>query len=105
MNYKLLLDGLINMLLIGIIVEGAVSAVFSISAMRSIEQKRVVQSTREALTFLVCLLFVYTVESLRLFKAAGIRFPMMGDIVISSMVLTRIAGFIRDLMNRIRSGS
>jgi hypothetical protein len=105
MNADLLLKGLINMLLLSVVVEGAVAAVFSLTAMRMIEAKRTVQTSREVLTFLVCLLFVYTVEPLRLMKSAGINFPMIGDIIISSMVLSRLSGFIRDLMNRIRSGS
>lgn len=105
MKTDLLLQGLINMLLLSIVIEGAVSAVFSLTAMRMIEAKRTVQTSREVLTFLVSLLFVYTVEPLRLMKSAGINFPMIGDLIISSMVLSRIAGFIRDLMNRIRSGS
>jgi hypothetical protein len=105
MKSELLLQGLINMLLLSVVVEGAVAAVFSITAVRTIETKRVVQTSREVITFLVCVLFVYTVEPLRLLKASGINFPVIGDIIISSMVLSRLSGFIRDLMNRVRSGS
>jgi hypothetical protein len=104
MKSDALLQAIINMLLFALLVEGAVSAVFSISAMRSIENKRVVQTTREALTFLVAVLFVYSLDSLKLFKAGGLKFPNIGDIIISSLVLTRLSGFIRDLMNRVRSG-
>jgi hypothetical protein len=105
MKSEILLQSLLNMLLISVLVEGTVSAVFSISAMRSIESKRVVQTTREAITFLVALMFVYILDSLKLFKASGINFPRIGDIIISSLVLMRLAGFVRDLMNRVRSGS
>jgi hypothetical protein len=105
MKSELLLQGLINMLLLSVVVEGAVAAVFSITAIRTIETKRVVQTSREVITFLVCLLFVYSVEPLRLLKTSGMTFPVIGDIIISSMVLSRLAGFVRDLMNRVRSGS
>ena len=105
MKYDILLQSLINMLLVAVLVEGTVSAVFSISAMSSIETKRTVQTTREAITFLVAVLFVYLIDSLKLFKASGVNFPHIGDIIISSLVLMRLAGFVRDLMNRVRSGS
>jgi hypothetical protein len=102
--YQGLLQGIFNMLLISLLVEGTVSAFFSITAVRSIETKRAVQTTREALTFLVCVLFVYMIESLQLFKACGLKFPHIGDLIISSLVLMRLSSFIRDLMNRVRSG-
>lgn len=101
---NLLLQGILNMLLISLLVEGTVSAFFSITAMRSIEAKRAVQTTREALTFLVSVLFVYMIDSLQLFKASGLKFPHIGDLIISSLVLMRLSSFVRDLMNRVRSG-
>lgn len=102
MKADLLLSAILNMLLFSIVVEGAVSAIFSITAMRVIETKRVVQTSREAVTFIVCAVAVFYIEPLRLFKAAGITFPMIGDIIISSMVLMRLTGFIRDLFNKVR---
>ena len=47
---------------------------------------------------------VYYIEPLRLFKAAGINFPMIGDIIVSAMVMMRLTGFIRDLMAKVRQG-
>ena len=104
MNTNLLLNSLFTMLLFSFIVEGAVSAVFSITAMRVIETKRAVSTSREAITFILGAALVYYVEPLRLFKAAGINFPLPGDIVVSSMVLMRLSGFIRDLMMKVRQG-
>ena len=103
MNTNLLLNSLFTMLLVSFIVEGAVAAVFSITAMRVIETKRTVQTSREAITFLVGAALVYYIEPLRLFKAAGINFPLIGDIIVSSMVLMRLTGFIRDLFAKVRS--
>lgn len=104
MKSDLLLQVLINMLLVSVVVEGVVSAVFATSSLKSVESKRVVQTTREAITFLVALLFVYVIDSMRIMSASGIKFPKIGDMVISSLILSRFAGFIRDLMYRVRSG-
>ena len=104
MNTNLLLNSLFTMLLFSFIVEGAVAAIFSITAMRVIETKRAVSTTREALTFILGAVLVYYVEPLRLFTAAGLNFPMPGDIIVSSMVLMRLTGFIRDLMAKVRQG-
>lgn len=103
MNTNLLLNSLFTMLLVSFIVEGAVAAIFSITAMRVIETKRTVQTSREAITFIVGALLVYYIEPLRLFKAAGINFPLIGDIIVSSMVLMRLTGFIRDLFAKVRA--
>ena len=104
MKADILLNALLNMLMFSFIIEGAVASIFSITAMRVIETKRAVQTSREAITFIVCACAVFYVEPLRLFKAAGITFPMIGDIIVSAMVLMRLTGFIRDLFNKIRQG-
>ena len=102
MKADLLLGSLLNMLLFSLIVEGAVSAIFSITAMKVIETKRAVQTSREAITFLVGAYAVFAIPQLQLMKTAGITFPLIGDIIISAMVLMRMTGFIRDILTRIR---
>ena len=104
MNTNLLLNSLFTMLLFAVVVEAAVAAVFSITAMKVIETKRAVATSREAITFIVGAFMVYYIEPLRLFKAAGINFPMIGDIIVSAMVMMRLTGFIRDLMAKVRQG-
>jgi hypothetical protein len=102
MKTDLLLNSLFTMLLFSIVVEGAVSAIFSITAMRMIETKRTVQTSREAVTFLLAAFLAFYVEPLRLFQSAGVSFPMIGDIIVSAMVLMRMTGFIRDLLGKVR---
>jgi hypothetical protein len=102
MKTDLLLNALFSMLLFSLVVEGAVAAIFSITAMRVIETKRAVSTSREAITFILGAFLVYYIEPLRLFKAAGLNLPMIADIIVSSMVLMRMTGFIRDLMAKVR---
>jgi hypothetical protein len=102
MNGDVLIQNIINIFIISIILEAAIMAVFSMSALRDLESSRPFEATRDALIIIVAFFLCYKVEILRVFRGTGINVPRILDIVISALVLTRMSNFIRQLMSRLK---
>lgn len=104
MNGDVLIQNVINIFIISIILEAAVMAVFSMSALRDLESSRPIEATRDAIIIIVAFFLCYKVDILRIFRGTGIAVPRILDVVISALVLTRMSNFIRQLMNRFKKG-
>ncbi len=104
MNGDVLIQNIINIFVISIILEAAVMAIFSMSALRDLESSRPVEATRDAIIILVAFFLCYKVEVLRIFRGTGLDFPRILDVIISALVLTRMSNFIRQLMARFKQG-
>lgn len=102
MNGDILLQNLINIFIISIILEAAVMAIFSVSALRGINTNRAVESTRDIIIILVAFFLCFKVQDLRVFTRTGLEIPKMLDIVISSLVLTRMTMFVRTILSRMK---
>ncbi|HON78540.1 MAG TPA: hypothetical protein PK544_08635 [Spirochaetota bacterium] len=102
MNGDILLQNLINIFIISIILEAAVMAVFSVSALRGMSTNRAVESTRDIIILLVAFFLCFKVQDLRIFVRTGLDIPKMLDIVISSLVLTRMTMFVRTILSRMK---
>ncbi len=102
MNGDVLIQNLINIFIIAIILEAAVMAVFSMSSFRNMDTNRAFESTRDAVIIIVSFLLCYKVTSLRVFIRTGLNIPQIMDVVISSLVLTRMTMFVRTMMARFK---
>jgi hypothetical protein len=102
MNGDILIQNLINIFIISIILEAAVMAIFSMSALKGMNTNRAIESTRDAIIILVSFFLCFKVPSLRVFIRTGLEIPSILDIVISGLVLTRMTMFIRTMMARFK---
>lgn len=82
--------------------EASIMAVFSLSALRSIETNRAFEASRDAIIIIVAFLLCYKVEILKVFRETGIKLPAIFDTIISTLVLARMTLFIRQFMSRLR---
>ncbi|MBP7586121.1 MAG: hypothetical protein KBA61_18915 [Spirochaetes bacterium] len=103
MNGDVLLQNLVNIFIISIILEAAVMAIFSVSALKGLDSNRAVESTRDIIIILVAFFLCYKVPQLRVFPRTGLDIPKILDIVISMLVLSRMTLLIRALMARFKS--
>ncbi len=103
MNGEILIQNIINIFIIALILEASIMAVFSMAAFKGIEASRAVESARDAIIIIVAFFLCYKVEALRIFRRTGLAIPTIIDIVISTLVLTRITIFIRQLMSRFKN--
>ncbi|HMB19568.1 MAG TPA: hypothetical protein VKQ10_00745 [Spirochaetota bacterium] len=102
MNGDVLIQNIINLFVIAIILEAAVMAVFSMSALRDASSSRPIEATRDAIIIVIAFFLCYKVNALQIFRGTGLRFPDILDVVISALVLTRMTNFVRGFMSRFR---
>ncbi|MCU0822673.1 MAG: hypothetical protein MUC95_09425 [Spirochaetes bacterium] len=102
MKGEILLQNVVNLVIIAVILEAAIMAIFTIDALKEIQPTRAVEASRDLLVILLSLFVCYQVEALRIFKGTGIKLPMVADTIISALVLARITNFIRQLTARFK---
>ncbi|MCX7678083.1 MAG: hypothetical protein N2316_02575 [Spirochaetes bacterium] len=103
MNGDALLQNIVNIFIISIILEASIMAIFSVSALKSLESNRAIESTRDILIIIVSFFLCYKVDQLRVFLRTGLAVPKIIDIAISTLVMARMTLFIRALMARLKS--
>ncbi|MBN2435024.1 MAG: hypothetical protein JXK07_07125 [Spirochaetes bacterium] len=97
MSGSVFLTNCINLFIIGFILETALSAVFSITAVRMVDDKLVVKTTKEAVTYITAFLVLYFMSTFRIFSGTGVKIPIIADYIISSLITVKFALLIRDL--------
>lgn len=102
MNGDVLIQNILNIFVISIIIESAVMAIFSMSSLKEIEANRPFEATRDALIIIIAFFLCYKVDLLRIFRGTKINVPRILDIIISALVLTRMANFVRQMMARLK---
>ena len=102
MNGDALLQNVVNLFIIAIILEASIMAIFSVSALKGIANTRPVESTRDILIILVAFFLCFKVDQLSVFLRTGLGVPKIIDIIISTLVLTRMTLLIRTLMARFK---
>lgn len=104
MKGEILLQNIVNLFIISIVLNAAVMAVFSMSALKGMSSTRPFEATRDMLVVLLSLFLCYKVDALRIFKGTGINLPYIADIIISALVLVSMINFIRQFMGRLKQG-
>lgn len=102
MNVEVIVQNILNLLVIAIIMEAAIMALFSMSSMQDIGSKRPVEATRDGIIIIASFILCYKVDILRVFVNSGLRLPVLIDIIISALVLTRLTNFVRAFMSRFK---
>ena len=102
MNGDVLIQNIINLFVMAIILEAAIMAIFSMSAFRDMKMTRAVEATRDVIVLLAAFFLCYKVDVLHVFRGTGLKIPVLFDIIISTLVLTRMTNFVRQVFNRLR---
>jgi hypothetical protein len=105
MNADVLIQHVINLFLVAIVIEMALSAVFTLSALANYNTNtKPFRSARDIITLLIALFFCYNFKTFKIFRGTGVKLPQLIDTIISALVLSRLAFFVRDLSARIKRG-
>lgn len=102
MKGEILLQNVVNLVIIAVILEAAIMAIFTIDTLKELQPTRAIEATRDLLVIIVSLFICYKVEALRIFKGTGIKLPMAADTIISALVLARITNFVRQITSRFK---
>ena len=102
MKSDIIISNIFSLFVIAIIVETAVSALFSITAVKEHERKTLMKSMREAITFLTAFLFCFVVPEIRIFRESGIPITGMADTIISALLIARMSDIVRGLISKLK---
>jgi hypothetical protein len=102
MKAEILLQNIVNLFIISIVLYAAITAIFSISAIKRLPAARSIDATRDVIVILSSLFLCYRVEVLSLFKGTGFNLPQILDTVLSALVLAAMVNSIRNFMGRLK---
>jgi len=102
MNGEILVQNVFNLFIFALIIEAAIMAIFSMSALKEMSSSMQFQTARDSLILILAFVLAYMIPILTLFKGTGIKLPYILDTVVSALVLTRMTYFIRDFFSRIK---
>jgi hypothetical protein len=100
----MLIQNVFILLVISLIMESCVMAIFSMTALKDISENRPVQVARDVIVILLALVLCYKVDLLSLFAGTGIHLHKYLDTAISALVLVRLTNLISDFFNKLRRG-
>jgi len=104
MKFEMLIQNVFILLVIALIMESCVMAIFSMTALKDISENRPVQVARDVIVILLALVLCYKVDLLSLFAGTGIHLHKYLDTAISALVLVRLTNLISDFFNKLRRG-
>lgn len=103
MSGEVLLQNLFNLLIIAIILEASISAIFSMSIFANFSYNNQIVIVKDILVLVLSLVLCYKVTYFRLFNGTSIKLPYFLNTIISALVLTRLTKFVGDFFSRIKS--
>ncbi len=98
-------DNLMLFLVIGIFIELAVSAIFSIKILENILNTPLLRSVKNALVLLAAFGVCAKVDYLRFLYGTKLAMPEVIHYVLSSLILARLANLFHDFIKYIKSRS
>lgn len=104
MKFEMLIQNVFILLVISLILESCVMAIFSMTALKDISESRPVQVARDLIVILLALVLCFKVDLLSLFAGTGIHLHKYLDTAISALVLVRLTNLISDFFNKLRRG-
>ena len=102
MKIEMLIQNVFTLLILGIIIEASIMAIFSMTFMKELDESRPVEIARDVMILFLSLALCYKVDLFTLFGGTGVKLPRLMDAVISGLVLTRMANLFKDFFGRIR---
>jgi hypothetical protein len=104
MKFEMLIQNVFILLVIALILESCVMAIFSMTALKDTSESRPVQVARDLIVILLALVLCFKVDLLSLFAGTGIHLHKYLDTAISALVLVRLTNLISDFFNKLRRG-
>ncbi len=104
MKWEILIQNVFNFLIIAIVIEMSIMAIFSMTALKEMGNSRPVQMARDTIVVLLALVLCYKVDILSLFLGTGVKLHQILDTVISALVLTRLTNLVRDFFSKFKTG-
>jgi hypothetical protein len=104
MKFELLIQNVFILLVIALILESCVMAIFSMTALKDISETRPVQVARDTIVIGLAAILCFKVDLLSLFNGMGIHLHKYLDTAISALVLVRLTNLIGDFFNKLRRG-
>ncbi len=104
MKFEILIQNVFILLVIAVIMESCVMAIFSLTALKDTSETRPVQIARDTIIVLLAVVLCYKVAIFSLFRGTGIELHKYLDTAISALMLVRLTNLIGDFFNRLRRG-
>ncbi len=98
-------DNLMLFLVVGVFIELAVSAIFSVRIIDNLLNTTMLRSVKNALVIIAAFGVCAKIDQLRFFYGTKIAVPESVHYVLSSLVLARMANLVHDFINYVRSRS
>jgi hypothetical protein len=98
-------DNLMLFLVIGIFIELAVSAIFSVRIIDDLLNTTLLRSVKNALVLITAFGVCAKIDQLRFLHGTKIAIPELIHYILSSLVLARMANLVHDFINYLRARS
>lgn len=98
-------DNLMFFLIVGIFIELAISAIFSIRIIDDMLNTTLLRSVKNVLVMIAAFGVCAKVDQMRFFYGTKIAMPELIHFILSSLVLARMANLTHDAINYIKSRS
>lgn len=98
-------DNLMFFLIVGIFIELAISAIFSIRIIDDMLNTTLLRSVKNVLVMIAAFGVCAKVDQMRFFYGTKIAMPELIHFILSSLVLARMANLTHDAVNYIKSRS
>jgi hypothetical protein len=98
-------DNFMFFLIVGLFIELAVSAIFSIRIIDDFLNTTLLRSIKNALVIIASFGICAKIDSLRFFYGTKLAMPEMIHFILSSLVLARMANLVHELINYIKARS
>lgn len=103
MNGEALIQNLFTLVVMAIIIEAAVMAIFSLAAVKNMDSRAPIDAARDMIILATAFFLCFKIDLLSLFRGTGFKLPHIVDVIITTLVLTRITFFLRDFMSRFKT--
>jgi hypothetical protein len=105
MNAEVLVQNVFNLFVVAVILEAAVMAIFSITALKKMEDNSVINTVRDVAILVLSAFICYNVRKLNLFSGTGLKLPELVDVLISALFLARMTILVQNIFSKIKLGS
>jgi hypothetical protein len=104
MKFEVLIQNVFILLVISVIMESCVMAIFSLTALKDTSETRPVQVARDTIIVILAVALCFKVELFSLFAGTGIHLHKYLDTAISALMLVRLTNLVGDFFNKLRHG-
>lgn len=104
MRLELIIQNIFHLFVIAIILELAVSSIFSLKFFQNMAGGRSLETLRDLLIFGLACYICYKVPHMTIFKGTGVKVPRVFNTAVTALIITSLANFVQNFMARIKMG-